>query len=869
MAYSQAIVQRAMQRLQSENEQNEQSSRARIAAIYEKEPRLGEIERELRRTAAHVLAATFRRQGDPVAAMQQLKKDNLALQQERDWILQAEGLEPDDLTVQPLCPKCGGTGYVGAQMCECLKELCRQEQKKELAALFGSESFDRFRLDLYPAQYDERLKTSPRTLMERTYRDTLGYAQNFTCASPSLLFVGATGLGKTYLSACIARAVADRGYSVSYAPVAELLAAFEADKFRPQPDVSRTADYFSSDLLILDDLGTEMTTQFAVSALYQLLNSRLRQRESLRAELTQLRAKAPQFTQLEAQIEQVEKILRLVRPAEQEWQRQTAHQTSIQEEMTRRRTVQRTWEQEALVLEEQWSAWQAKEPLIAALEEHKRRYEATLPDYDVLAQQDAECAQLEQKKTTLTQALTQLQTELEQLEGETGACSALLIQLDGVEGQLERLRSETQQAERRLAKSKALFEREGQLQQQKSELQARERTYQQALEQWKQARANADQAQAAFLADQAGVLAGQLQDGAPCPVCGSTHHPHPAQPSDQGLSQEETQQLQQQAEEQYQHCTRLATELSTLRGQLQAEQTHLEQESAELLDDTHEAPLSQALERCQQTTAAQLAQLQQAVTETAAQCRQRTQAQETLERLQAQRTELEPLLTQQRAELEDIQRQYSAADARRGETKKRLIFPTRPEVEQAIQAFQQQLDESRKGLEQARQRLDDHRKQMEHNRLLLEAKEAELPQAAELVARSPRSDVAALCSHACEALYGLRCLAPNVQDQGNNHTRFICISRDLEIYPGSDRTSIRLVLDHKPGALSKVLSRLYVRGINVTKLESRPIPDRDFEFQFYFDLETSVYSPEFAQMLCDLEGLCQEFQYLGSYREVV
>lgn len=74
MAYSQAIVQRAMQRLQSENEQNEQSSRARIAVIYEKQPRLGEIERELRRTAAHVLAATFRRQGDPVAAMQQLKR---------------------------------------------------------------------------------------------------------------------------------------------------------------------------------------------------------------------------------------------------------------------------------------------------------------------------------------------------------------------------------------------------------------------------------------------------------------------------------------------------------------------------------------------------------------------------------------------------------------------------------------------------------------------------------------------------------------------------------------------------------------------------------------------------------------------------
>ena len=276
MAYSQAIVQRAMQRLQSENEQNEQSSRARIAAIYEKEPRLGEIERELRRTAAHVLAATFRRQGDPVAAMQQLKKDNLALQQERDWILQAEGLEPDDLTVQPLCPKCGGTGYVGAQMCECLKELCRQEQKKELAALFGSESFDRFRLDLYPAQYDERLKTSPRTLMERTYRDTLGYAQNFTCASPSLLFVGATGLGKTYLSACIARAVADRGYSVLYSTAMQLFSDFETAKFaRSTESADASRKYFTCDLLIIDDLGTEMTTQFTVSALYQIVNTRL------------------------------------------------------------------------------------------------------------------------------------------------------------------------------------------------------------------------------------------------------------------------------------------------------------------------------------------------------------------------------------------------------------------------------------------------------------------------------------------------------------------------------------------------------------------------------------------------------------------
>ena len=211
--------------------------------------------------------------------MQQLKKDNLALQQERDWILQAEGLEPDDLTVQPLCPNCGGTGYVGANMCECLRELCRQEQKKELAALFGTDSFEKFRLELYSDQYDAKCHSSPRELMRATYRRAQSYAQSFPAEGQSLLFSGATGLGKTYLSACIARVVADRGFSVSYAPVGQLFAAFEDDKFRPQPDVSRTEPFFTSDLLILDDLGTEMTTQFTISVLYQLLNTRLMEKK--------------------------------------------------------------------------------------------------------------------------------------------------------------------------------------------------------------------------------------------------------------------------------------------------------------------------------------------------------------------------------------------------------------------------------------------------------------------------------------------------------------------------------------------------------------------------------------------------------------
>ncbi|MBE7001369.1 MAG: bifunctional chorismate mutase/prephenate dehydratase [Ruminococcaceae bacterium] len=141
--------------------------------------------------------------------------------------------------------------------------------------------------------------------------------------------------------------------------------------------------------------------------------------------------------------------------------------------------------------------------------------------------------------------------------------------------------------------------------------------------------------------------------------------------------------------------------------------------------------------------------------------------------------------------------------------------------------------------------------------------------AAKMVAESSRMDVAALSSHNCEELYGLKSLADSVQDKGNNRTRFICISKKLEIYPGSDKTSIMMVLSHKPGALYKVLARMYVLGINVIKLESRPIPDRDFEFMFYFDLETSIYSEEFVQLMCELDDLCEEFKYLGSYTEVV
>ena len=142
-------------------------------------------------------------------------------------------------------------------------------------------------------------------------------------------------------------------------------------------------------------------------------------------------------------------------------------------------------------------------------------------------------------------------------------------------------------------------------------------------------------------------------------------------------------------------------------------------------------------------------------------------------------------------------------------------------------------------------------------------------EAAQIVADSDRKDAAAICSSNCIQLYDLNCLAKDIQDKSNNYTRFICISKKLEIYPGADRTSIMLVLPHRPGALYKALARFYALGINLIKLESRPLPDRDFQFMFYFDLETSVYSEEFAKLMEGMQEFCQEFKYLGSYTESV
>ena len=276
MAYSAEVVKRARARLAQAKEDRESENRQHLAEAYAKVPRIREIDMELRKTMVMAAQAAFARGADAKETMEQARIANLSLQEERS-ILAAEHFEEGFLDDSPLCDRCGGSGYIGSNMCECLRELCRQEQKKELSLLSGGkESFSQFKLEYYPDRIDPKYGFSPRVIMERNFRNCRSWATTFSLNSGNLLFIGGTGLGKTFLSACVARTVADRGYSVVYETANHLFSKLERAKFGNDEDARReTQKYNECDLLIIDDLGTEMPGQFTTAALYSLVNDRL------------------------------------------------------------------------------------------------------------------------------------------------------------------------------------------------------------------------------------------------------------------------------------------------------------------------------------------------------------------------------------------------------------------------------------------------------------------------------------------------------------------------------------------------------------------------------------------------------------------
>ena len=284
MAYDGKVMSRALQRFEQDRQQRREEYEQRREQLFRRQPRLRAIENELRGTMSHIISAALRQGQDPRTAVERLRDENLRLQQEKHTILRQMGLPEDCMDEKPICPLCGDTGYQDGRVCQCLKRYYAQEQQKELSRMLdlGNQSFDSFDLDYYSDRIAPgQPKSARRHMEERVYETCVQYAHHFGRKMENLLLFGAPGLGKTHLSAAIAREVSGQGFSVVYDTAAHVCERFETQKFSREEEADTDVGrILHCDLLILDDLGTEMTTAFVQSALYTIVNTRLMERRS-------------------------------------------------------------------------------------------------------------------------------------------------------------------------------------------------------------------------------------------------------------------------------------------------------------------------------------------------------------------------------------------------------------------------------------------------------------------------------------------------------------------------------------------------------------------------------------------------------------
>lgn len=282
MAYEPTVLRRAAARMREQREQRERERYALRQRLNRAYPQLPRLDAALRGTMAELAELAVSGPADIGKKLEKLKARNLALQQERAGLLAQAGYSPEALDDTPACPKCRDSGWVGTSMCTCLKELCAQEQIKQLSSLLDlqGQSFDTARLDVY-SDRPWNGGRSPRQNMANVLKVCQSYAARFPdYPLHNLFFSGNTGLGKTFLSACIAGEVSRRGFSVVYDTAIHVFSCFDERRFARDAGQEREARqavdrYLNCDLLILDDLGSELTTALVQSALYELINTRL------------------------------------------------------------------------------------------------------------------------------------------------------------------------------------------------------------------------------------------------------------------------------------------------------------------------------------------------------------------------------------------------------------------------------------------------------------------------------------------------------------------------------------------------------------------------------------------------------------------
>lgn len=285
MPYEPTVIQKAMDRLERRRDARDRRRYELERELYQRQPRLRQVDAELKGNMLDLamLAAggkPVRADGPEIAA---IRARSEALQGERTRLLAELGYGPDALDALPACPKCGDRGWVDGAMCACLKELCAKEQIRALTALLNlteEQDFDKLRLDVYSDQPWNGGR-SPREYMGQVVKVCEGYARQFPGYQlENLLLSGNTGLGKTFLSGCIAREVSRRGFSVVYDTAGRVFDAFESRRFARDSERERQARddarrYLNCDLMILDDLGSERNLPSAQAGLYELVNDRL------------------------------------------------------------------------------------------------------------------------------------------------------------------------------------------------------------------------------------------------------------------------------------------------------------------------------------------------------------------------------------------------------------------------------------------------------------------------------------------------------------------------------------------------------------------------------------------------------------------
>lgn len=273
MALDGKLLAKARENLENIHANNVAEHYLRQERIYSRIPEIASIDQRLRMQMVELVGATLKKGADLTDAVSALEKESLELQARKAELLVEHGYEMSYLDDIFSCPKCRDTGFIGGKMCSCLKALYNAELTNELSSLLknSNECFEKFDLSLYG---------NARESMEIVFDTCREYANSFSERSMNLLFQGGTGLGKTFLSACIARVVAENGHSVCYDTASAALEAFETKKFSRDIEAADKAAtkvdrMLDCELMILDDLGTEMPTPMAVSALYTLINTRL------------------------------------------------------------------------------------------------------------------------------------------------------------------------------------------------------------------------------------------------------------------------------------------------------------------------------------------------------------------------------------------------------------------------------------------------------------------------------------------------------------------------------------------------------------------------------------------------------------------